>query len=245
LEEGSIALATNLNISGDAKTGERPSKLSCTSSLPVAPANAFIASRTKLEFFYRSLYNADHMKMTIRWNRFASYTVLVLCLQSIYSGWAQNKTGDAVSPSAQAEGLLDLLGDLPNPRRIDVSDLHRLPRVEARTTDPHDPGKEIVYSGTPLVETLKAGGLLLVSGMGGLRETVKMTVIVEATDGYRAVFSSAELDPELTDRIILLADTKDGQPLPLREGPLRIIVPGEKRPARWVRQVKALTVRKN
>ena len=116
---------------------------------------------------------------------------------------------------------------------------------EVRTTDPHDPSKEIVYSGTPLVETLKAGGLLLDSGMGGLRETVKKTVIVEATDGYRAVFSLAELDPELTDRIILLADTKDGQLLPLREGPLRVIVPGEKRPARWVRQVKALTVRKN
>ena len=73
---------------------------------------------------------------------------------------------------------------------------------EVRTTDPHDPSKEIVYSGTPLVETLKAGGLLLDSGMGGLRETVKKTVIVEATDGYRAVFSLAELDPELTDRII-------------------------------------------
>ena len=191
------------------------------------------------------------MKMTIRWNRFANYTtlplglVLMLCLQSIDSGWAQNKTGDAVSPSAQAEGVLDLLGDLPNPRRIDVSELHSLPRVEVRTTDPHDPGKEIVYSGTTLVETLKTGGLVLDSGMAGLRDAVKMTVIVEATDGYRAVFSLAELDPELTDRIILLADTKDGQPLPPREGPLRIIVPGEKRPARWVRQVKALTVRKN
>jgi DMSO/TMAO reductase YedYZ molybdopterin-dependent catalytic subunit len=191
------------------------------------------------------------MKMTIRWNRFATYTtlplgiVLMLCLQSIDSGWAQNKAGDAVSPSAQAEGFLDLLGDLPNPRRIDVSELHRLPRVEVRTTDPHDPGKEIVYSGTTLVETLKTGGLVVDSGMAGLRDAVKMTVIVEATDGYRAVFSLAELDPELTDRVILLADTKDGQPLPLREGPLRIIVPGEKRPARWVRQVKALTVRNN
>jgi hypothetical protein len=128
------------------------------------------------------------MKMTIRWNRFANYTtlplglVLMLCLQSIDSGWAQNKTGDAVSPSAQAEGVLDLLGDLPNPRRIDVSELHSLPRMEVRTTDPHDPGKEIVYSGTTLVETLKTGGLVLDSGMAGLRDAVKMTVIVEATD---------------------------------------------------------------
>jgi hypothetical protein len=110
------------------------------------------------------------MKMTILWSRFASYTmllslVLVVCLQSIDSGWAQDKTGDAVSPTAQAEGVLDLLGDLPHPRRIDASELHRMPRLEVRTTDPHDPGKEIAYSGTPLVETLKTAGLLLDSGM--------------------------------------------------------------------------------
>jgi len=190
------------------------------------------------------------MKMTIRWKRFASCVLLLsltwmLSLRSIDSGWTQNKTADAVEANAQAEISLELRGDLPNPRRIDASELHKLPRVEARTTDPHDPGKEMVYSGTPLVEVLKAGGLLFDSAMAGIRETVTMTVLVEATDGYRAVFSLAELDPELTDRVILLADTKDGQPLPPREGPFRIIVPGEKRLARWVRQVRAVTDRKN
>jgi DMSO/TMAO reductase YedYZ molybdopterin-dependent catalytic subunit len=188
--------------------------------------------------------------MMIRWNRFASCTLFlsltwVLYLQSVDSGWTQDKTGDAGDANVQAEHLLDLRGDLPNPRRIDASELHRMPRAEARITDPQNPGKEIVYSGTPLMEVLKAGGLLPDSGMAGIREIVAMTVLVEATDGYRAAFSLAELDPELTDRVILLADTKDSQPLPLREGPFRIIVPGEKRPARWVRQVKAVTVRKN
>ena len=71
------------------------------------------------------------------------------------------------------------------------------------------------------------------------------TVVIEAVDGYRVVFSLAELDPALTDRIILVADSKDGQPLPSREGPFRIIVPGEKIPARWVRQVKTVTVRRD
>ena len=84
----------------------------------------------------------------------------MLYLHSIDSGWAQGKTGDASGANAQAEDLLDLRGDLPNPRRIDASELHRMPRVEARITDPHNPGKEIVYSGTPLMEVLKAGGLL-------------------------------------------------------------------------------------
>jgi hypothetical protein len=117
--------------------------------------------------------------------------------------------------------------------------------VETHTTDPHEPGKEIVYAGTPLIEVLKAGGLRLDADKAGIRETLTMTAVVEAADGYRAVFALAELDPELTDRLILLADTKDGQPLSPREGPFRIIVPGEKRPARWVRQVTVVTVRKN
>lgn len=169
----------------------------------------------------------------------------MLCLLSIDSGWAQDKTGGAAGANAQAEDYLDLRGDVPNPRRIDTSELKKLPRVETRTTDPHDPGKEIIYSGTPLVEVLKAGGLRLDSDTARIRETVAITVLVEATDGYRAVFALAELDPELTDRVILLANTKDGQPLPPNEGAVRVIVPGEKRPARWVRQVRALTVHKN
>jgi hypothetical protein len=65
----------------------------------------------------------------------------------------------------EAKDLLDLRGDLPNPRRIEASELNKLPRVEARTTDPHDPSREIIYSGTPLEEVLKAGGLMRHSGM--------------------------------------------------------------------------------
>jgi DMSO/TMAO reductase YedYZ molybdopterin-dependent catalytic subunit len=190
------------------------------------------------------------MRMTIRWKRFASCVLFLsliwmLCLRSIDNGWTQDKAGDAAGANAQVENSLDLRGNLPNPRRIDASEFHKLPRVEVRTTDPQDPGKQIVYSGTPLVEVLKAGGLLLDSGMAGIRQTVTMTVLVEATDGYRAVFSLAEIDPELTDRVILVADSKDSQPLPPREGPFRIIVPDEKRPARWVRQVRVVTVRKD
>lgn len=182
------------------------------------------------------------MKTTIQWKRFASFALFLsltwmLCLQPIDTGRTQDKTGDAASASPRAENSLDLRGDVPNPQRIGT--------IELRTPDSHDPAKEIVYSGTPLVEVLKAGGLRLDAGETGIRETVKMTVLVEAADGYQAAFSLAELDPEFTDRVTLLADTKDGQPLSSREGPFRIIVPNEKRPTRWVRQVKAVTVRKD
>jgi|HubBroStandDraft_6_1064221.scaffolds.fasta_scaffold46772_2 hypothetical protein len=190
------------------------------------------------------------MKMSFWGKRFVSSVLLItltwmLGLWLVNSGWTQDRSGEAVGTNAQAEKSLDLLGDLPHPHRVDTSALHQLPRVEVRTTDPHDPSQEIVYAGTPLMEVLKAGGLLLDSGMAGIRDTIAMTVLVAASDGYRVAFALAELQPELSDRVILLADTKDGQPLPPREGPFRIIVPGEKRPARWVRQVSSVTVHKN
>jgi hypothetical protein len=67
-------------------------------------------------------------------------------------------------------------------------------------------------------------------------------LVVEASDGYRAVFALPEIDPACTDRTILLVDRRDGKPLSAKEGPLRIVVPGEKRHSRWVRQVIAFKI---
>ena len=63
-------------------------------------------------------------------------------------------------------------------------------------------------------------------------------------DGYRAVFALPELDPAYTDRVVFLADRKDGAKIGASEGPLRIVVPGEKRQARWVRQVISLIIKR-
>ena len=69
-------------------------------------------------------------------------------------------------------------------------------------------------------------------------------LLVEAADGYRVVFALPELDPAFTERMVLLADHRDGQPLTTTEGPLRLVVPDDKRHARWVRQVGSGTVRR-
>jgi DMSO/TMAO reductase YedYZ molybdopterin-dependent catalytic subunit len=46
----------------------------------------------------------------------------------------------------------------------------------------------------------------------------------------------------LADRRPLLADARDGRPLAGNEGPLRLVVPGDRYPFRSVRQVVRLTV---
>jgi hypothetical protein len=62
-------------------------------------------------------------------------------------------------------------------------------------------------------------------------------VVVETRDAYRVVFALAELDSGFTDKVVFLADAKNGAPLDSVEGPFRLIAVGEKRPARWVRGV--------
>jgi hypothetical protein len=71
---------------------------------------------------------------------------------------------------------------------------------------------------------------------------MKLYVLVKARDGYAAVFALPEFDAGFTDRVILLADRSQGQALGAVEGPFRLVVPGEKRRARWVRQVTDIEV---
>ena len=67
-------------------------------------------------------------------------------------------------------------------------------------------------------------------------------VVAAADDGYRVIFSLAELDSGILDSEVIVADTMDGSPLPANDGPFRIVAPHEKRPARWVRMLKSITV---
>ena len=68
-------------------------------------------------------------------------------------------------------------------------------------------------------------------------------VVVTGADGYTVAFGIGEFDVGFTDRVTILADRRDGAALGGNEGPFQLIVPGEKRPARWVRQVASIEVR--
>jgi len=68
-------------------------------------------------------------------------------------------------------------------------------------------------------------------------------MLVKCADGYEVLFSLAELDSSFTDRIVILADSLEGKPLPSGKGPFRLVVPGEKKPARSSFQVTELVIR--
>ena len=93
-----------------------------------------------------------------------------------------------------------------------------------------------------IVDLLRLAGVPLGKDLRGDRMLTYL--VVEATDSYRVVFALPEIDPAFTERTILLVDRHDHQPLSPHDGPLQVIVPGEKRHARKVRQVTAFTIRR-
>ena len=110
-------------------------------------------------------------------------------------------------------------GDVPRPLELTAPEFGRLPRQAVRATD-HD-GKEAEYEGVPLIEVLKTSGVKFGQDLRG--PALANYLVVEAADGYRAVFALPELDPAFNDRVILLADRRDGKPLVGNAGPLRVI----------------------
>jgi DMSO/TMAO reductase YedYZ molybdopterin-dependent catalytic subunit len=130
-------------------------------------------------------------------------------------------------------------GAVTTPFVVTAADLKSMPRKTLRVENEHSK-KTQVYEGV-LVEDLlrKAGAPLGEKLRGPLMATY---VMVEAADDYHVVFSLAELDSGFQDSEILLADTMDGAPLTPDQGPFKLVAPHEKRPARWVKMVKSLTV---
>ena len=122
-----------------------------------------------------------------------------------------------------------------------AADLRALPHVTVRAAE-HGSTRAAEWSGVPLAVLLARAGVPSGERLRG--PALATYVVVEAADGYRAVFSLAELDPALGGRTVLVVDARDGVPLGTGQGPLRLAVPDDRRQSRWVRQVVRVRVRR-
>jgi DMSO/TMAO reductase YedYZ molybdopterin-dependent catalytic subunit len=163
--------------------------------------------------------------------------ILLLLMVSPGDTNAPGQDQPTAKPAAP-RALVSVKGEVERPLEFSAEQFGKLPRHSVKTKD-HD-GKDAVYEGVPLIELLKAAGLKFGQDLRG--KALASYLVVEASDGYRAVFALPELDPAFSERVILIADRRDKQPLDEKHGPLQIIVPGEKRHARWVRQVASLKI---
>jgi hypothetical protein len=120
---------------------------------------------------------------------------------------------------------------------IDAGAVKRLPPVEQHTSFLTGHGTEhATYTGALLWSVLENAGLL----GSDPRARLHQTVIVTGRDGYVAALALAEIDPEFEGKQVLLAYRRDDQPMP---GELRLVVPGDRRGGRSVRDVVRMDIR--
>ncbi|MFY9528568.1 MAG: molybdopterin-dependent oxidoreductase [Candidatus Acidiferrales bacterium] len=162
---------------------------------------------------------------------------LVLSLATILTVLSPSLRLSAQEGASNATLKVD--GDVEKPLTLSAADLKKMPRKTLQLTNPHS-GKNEAYEGVALDDLLRAAGVPLGDKLRG--PAMATYVLARAEDGYRVVFSLAELDPAFLDSEVVVADTMDGAPLGPKEGPFKIVAPHEKRPARWVRMLGSLTV---
>lgn len=112
-----------------------------------------------------------------------------------------------------------------------------LPRVTI-TFDAH--GVSHVYEGPLLIDVLKAVGAPTGRDLRG--PALASAVLATAADGYQVAFGLAEADPGTRPNRIIVADKADGAALDANAGPFQIVVEGDLRPARSIRQVTRIDV---
>lgn len=116
-----------------------------------------------------------------------------------------------------------------------------LEEMTRQTVVTSDRGLRTTFTGVALRDVLAKVGVPLGEALRG--KALSRVIIASAPDGYQVTYAIAEIDAAFTDQIVLIADQRDGRPLLPDTGPLQMIVPNDKRPARWVRQVSKLEVR--
>lgn len=165
----------------------------------------------------------------------------LLCVAHSWPALAQTPAAPALTVKGNVEReltlSLDELKKLPAQRIEDV----RVVREQGAATAAQEIARR--YAGCLLREVLDRAKLVEKNRMD-LRKSV---VIVTASDGYRAVFSWAELYLSPIGDGVLVVYERDGAALPDTEGPLALVSLKDTRPGprhvKWLRtiEVRALT----
>jgi hypothetical protein len=112
-----------------------------------------------------------------------------------------------------------------------------LPRVKV-AADVH--GQKHSYEGPQLIDVLAKVGAPTGKDLHGVE--MSNAIIVKGADGYQVAFGLAEADPNTRRNRMILADREDGKPIGAKEGPFKLVVEGDLRPARSAKMVSVIEV---
>jgi DMSO/TMAO reductase YedYZ molybdopterin-dependent catalytic subunit len=142
--------------------------------------------------------------------------VAVLALLFTAASPAIHGQAGTASSAASEPFRLTVSGDVKNPLSLSLDDVRQLPRKTITVANEHA-GENEVYEGTPLAGLLKQAGAVQGAQLRG--KAMATYVVAEGSDGYRVIYSLAELDSDFQDSEVIVADTMDGKPLGEKLGP--------------------------
>jgi hypothetical protein len=142
-------------------------------------------------------------------------------------------------------------GDLPNPvhglllqredgnsQAFPLEKIAALPKLTEKTQQKTSGGEQTVeWSGPLLWDILTSSGLVDPAKHG---EHSHLILRAMGRDGYVVTIAVAEISPDFAGKPIIVADRLNGSPLPGEA--LRLIVPGERRAGRSVRDLVRLSI---
>jgi DMSO/TMAO reductase YedYZ molybdopterin-dependent catalytic subunit len=131
--------------------------------------------------------------------------------------------------AADSTVLLRVEGAVKTPLALTAEDLAQMPRTTAQF---ERDGKTSTYEGVLLYDILVKAGVPLGRDMRG--KPMASYILATARDGYQVVFAIPEVDPAFEGARVLVADKRDGGPLPPSQRPLQLIAPQDKLHARSV-----------
>ena len=141
----------------------------------------------------------------------------------------------SLAASAGAQSLTVSRGS--QTRIVTATEFRALPRVRAHVLwhdQPHD------LEGASLASILAGVGVDVGKPLQG--RDLAAAVRVTAADGYQVVIALPDIDPATRKTTVIVADQDAGKPLPPDQGPYRLVVGDDIRPARAARQVTRIEV---
>jgi len=136
----------------------------------------------------------------------------------------------ATPAGGQATASLEVRGVAGETLSLGLAELEGLGAVEV-TVDENGPA---TYRGPTLRDVATLAGAPTGRALRG--PAMALAILAEADDGYRVVFTIAELDEQFGAREVVVALSRNGAPLGDEDGPIRLVVPEDAQfHARWLR----------
>lgn len=154
--------------------------------------------------------------------------------QDANHGMAAGMAADAGKPKASA-GLLKISFGARSSEWTPAT-MAALPHKTLTVYNEHVKVNQ-TYSGVELIDLLKPLGV----PEKPHGKEFAFYLVAEGSDGYQVVYSIGEVTPDVHDGTVMVADALDGKPI-TDNGPLQLVTTGEKRPARWVRNLIEIRV---